>query len=160
MPCGYWLPHPHAGRNQIHCPRYQRIHLDRRQAVSAGRTPCALPGDPPRCGRWSLPGAPDRNAASRRIHAPATFVIPFTSSNGPVTDSSNLRISHPLSGNCSRQLLLALLYLRGAEPERRIALHPCSRRHPAPVAPGAQDIVRLAGRWSALVELALEWLGN
>jgi hypothetical protein len=57
-----------------------------------------------------------------------SLVIPFTSSNGPVTDSSDLRGPHPWSGNCSRQPLLALLYLRDAGP-----LHPCSRQHPTPV---------------------------
>ena len=96
----------------------------------------------------------------RRLYAPATFVIPFTSSNGPVTDPSDLRRPHPWSGNCSRQLLPALLYpeasdrnaasRRYAESGRRIALHPCSRQHPAPVGPGAQDIARPAWRWSAL----------
>jgi hypothetical protein len=63
------------------------------------RTLCALPGGPPRCDRWSLPGAPDR-----RIPAPATFVIPFTSSNGPVTDSSdNEGIMRAYSGSVRNQ---------------------------------------------------------
>ncbi len=51
-------------------------------------------------------------------------MIPFTSSNGPVTDSSDLRGLHPRPSNCSRQLLPASpkgAYCWCSTPKRRTA---------------------------------------